>query len=162
MTPLEIIFLLPSIRFELFSNIVALCDKIQLTFLRLRPILSPIARRKGYNFLTHRESYVPLSLNLPSLFTMMLPTDLKDKIKIKSKQLGFILAGVTTPDPPPHYSTFENWLAQNQHGTMDYLATERSRSRRADPKQSLPECKSILVLATPYNPPLPMGGGIGV
>jgi len=118
MTPLEIIFLLPSIRFELFSNIVALCDKIQLTFLRLRPILSPIARRQGYNFLTHRESYVPLSLNLPSLFTMMLPTDLKDKIKIKSKQLGFILAGVTTPDPPPHYSTFENWLAQNQHGTI--------------------------------------------
>lgn len=33
---------------------------------------------------------------------------------------------------------------------MDYLASERSRSRRADPKQILPECKSILVLAMPY------------
>src|SRR5258706_71556 len=84
---------------------------------------------------------------------MMLPIDLKDKIKIKSKQLGFILAGVTTPDPPPHYSTFENWLAQNKHGTMNYLADERSRTRRVDPKQILPECKSILVLATPYSPP---------
>ena len=35
---------------------------------------------------------------------------------------------------------------------MDYLASERSRSRRADPKQILPECKSILVLALPYSP----------
>jgi len=79
--------------------------------------------------------------------------DLKQIIKDKSRQLGFILAGVTTPEPPPHYSTFENWLAQGHHGTMEYLASERSRTRRADPRQILPECKSILVLATPYPPP---------
>lgn len=78
--------------------------------------------------------------------------DLKQSIKDKARQLGFILAGVTLPDPPPHYSTFENWLAQNQHGTMNYLADERSRTRRADPKQILSECKSILVLTTPYSP----------
>ena len=77
----------------------------------------------------------------------------KQTIKDKARQLGFILAGVTTPDPPPHYSTFENWLAQGHHGTMDYLATERSRTRRADPREIMPECKSILVLATPYSPP---------
>jgi len=35
---------------------------------------------------------------------------------------------------------------------MDYLASERSRSRRADPSLILPECKSILVLALPYTP----------
>ena len=77
---------------------------------------------------------------------------LKETIKEKARQLGFILAGVTTPDPPPHFSTFEHWLAQGRHGTMGYLATERSRIRRADPRQILPECKSILVLATPYSP----------
>jgi epoxyqueuosine reductase len=80
--------------------------------------------------------------------------DLKQTIKDKARQLGFILAGVTIPDPPPHYSTFEKWLAQGHHGTMGYLATERSRARRADPREILPECKSILVLATPYSPPL--------
>jgi epoxyqueuosine reductase len=90
---------------------------------------------------------------------MMIPSkDLKENIKNKSRQLGFILAGVTTPDPPPHYSTFERWLAQGHHGTMDYLATERSRARRADPRQIMPECKSILVLATPY--PSPGGRGM--
>ena len=81
-------------------------------------------------------------------------SNLKDVIKDKARQLGFILAGVTTPEPPPHYSTFETWLAQGRHGTMDYLATERSRARRADPRQILPECQSIVVLATPYSPPL--------
>jgi len=83
--------------------------------------------------------------------------DLKQIIKDKARQLGFVLAGVTTPEPPPHYSTFENWLAQDRHGTMNYLADKRSRARRADPLEILPECKSILVLATPYSPPLPMG-----
>ncbi len=87
--------------------------------------------------------------------------DLKQNIKDKARQLGFILTGVTLPDPPPHYSTFENWLAQGRHGKMDYLAAERSRARRADPKQILPECKSILVLVTPYDPPLPMREGLG-
>ena len=91
-----------------------------------------------------------------------MPNDLKERIKDKTRQLGFTLAGVTTPDPPPHYSTFEHWLAQGRHGTMDYLATKRSRSRRANPREIMPECKSILVLATPYNPPLPRGEGPGV
>jgi epoxyqueuosine reductase len=88
--------------------------------------------------------------------------DLKQLIKEKAHQLGFLLAGVTLPDPPPHYAAFEAWLTQGHHGTMDYLADDRSRTRRADPKQILPECKSILVLATPYSPHLPEEDGVGV
>ncbi len=38
---------------------------------------------------------------------------------------------------------------------MSYLATETARARRADPREILPECKSILILATPYSPPSP-------
>ncbi|MEO7839169.1 MAG: tRNA epoxyqueuosine(34) reductase QueG, partial [Anaerolineales bacterium] len=84
---------------------------------------------------------------------MIPPPDLKERIKDKAHALGFVLAGVTTPEPPPHFSIFENWLAQGQHGSMNYLADERSRVRRADPREILPECKSILVLATPYSSP---------
>ena len=76
---------------------------------------------------------------------------LKQAIKQKARQLGFTLAGVTSSQPPPHYSNFEAWLNADMHGTMNYLAEERSRTRRADPKQILPECKSILVLALPYS-----------
>ena len=77
---------------------------------------------------------------------------LKQAIKEKASQLGFTLAGVTSSEPPSHYSAFESWLNADMYGAMKYLAEERSRTRRADSKQILPECKSILVLAMPYSP----------
>lgn len=85
----------------------------------------------------------------------------KETIKEKARQLGFILAGVTTPGHPLHYNTFEHWLAQGRHGAMEYLATERSRTRRLDPREIMPECQSILVLATPYSSPRARGDGPG-
>ena len=78
---------------------------------------------------------------------------LEQAIKDQARRLGFSLAGVTTPDPPPHLSTFERWLEAGCHGDMRYLANERARTRRADPRLILPECKSILVLAAPYADP---------
>lgn len=78
--------------------------------------------------------------------------DLKQAIKDKARQLGFILAGVTSSEPPVHFDIFESWLNSNHHGEMGYLATDRNRLRRQNPKQILPECKSILVLAIPYSP----------
>jgi epoxyqueuosine reductase len=78
---------------------------------------------------------------------------LRQAIQNETRRLGFLLAGVTTPDPPPHLSAFENWLTQERHASMDYLASDRSRARRADPRLILPECKSILVLALPYADP---------
>jgi epoxyqueuosine reductase len=77
---------------------------------------------------------------------------LKQAIKEKARQLGFTLAGVSSSEPPTTYSAFESWLNAGMHGTMSYLAEERNRERRLDPKQILPECKSILVLAMPYSP----------
>lgn len=75
---------------------------------------------------------------------------LKQDIQDEARRIGFTLMGVTTPEPPPHYADFENWLHAGRHARMGYLADERSRSRRADPRQILPDCKSILVLGTPY------------
>jgi epoxyqueuosine reductase len=80
---------------------------------------------------------------------------LKQLILEEARRLGFILAGVTAPEPPPHAAAFEAWLAQGRHASMDYLATDRARERRADPRLILPACKSILALAVPYSPPPP-------
>lgn len=74
-------------------------------------------------------------------------------IKTEAHRLGFDLAGVTSPDPPPHLSTFENWLALGRHADMSYLATERARERRADVYRILPECRSILALGIRYPAP---------
>lgn len=77
---------------------------------------------------------------------------LKNRIVAEAKRLGFELVGVTTPDPPPHLDVYEDWLAKDHHGTMDWMARERGQRARHDPRQLLPECQSILVLGMRYQP----------
>ena len=88
---------------------------------------------------------------------------LETLIKEEARRLGFILAGVTVPDPPEHVSVFEGWLAEGRYGTMSYMSNEHSRTCRTNPGRLMPECKSILVLATPYCNPgsLPVANGVG-
>ena len=74
-------------------------------------------------------------------------------IKAEAKRLGFDLVGVTSPEPPAHLEVFNRWLAAGRHGEMAYLATERSVLRRSDPREILPECRSILVLGARYASP---------
>lgn len=78
---------------------------------------------------------------------------LRQRVEAEARRLGFELFGVTTPDPPPHFDGFEAWLAKGRHGAMDYLATQRSRQRRSDPRLILPECRSIVVLGARYPSP---------
>jgi epoxyqueuosine reductase len=78
---------------------------------------------------------------------------LSESIKAEAYRLGFQLVGITTPDPPAHLPVFEEWLARGRHGEMGYLATERARTRRSDPREILPECRSILVLGMRYPKP---------
>lgn len=79
--------------------------------------------------------------------------DLKQLIKHEAYRLGFSLVGVTTCQPLPHASVFASWLEQGRHGEMGYLATPRSRQCRPHPQNILPECRSVLVLASPYPSP---------
>jgi len=79
------------------------------------------------------------------------PGLLEQAIKDEARRLGFTLVGITTPDPPPHISTFESWLQAGHHGEMGYLAVESARRARANPRQVLPACSSILVLGIPYS-----------
>jgi len=74
-------------------------------------------------------------------------------IKNEARHLGFALAGVTTPEPPPHVSVYENWLRLGRHASMKYLAGERARTCRRDPCLILPECRSILMLGVGYPDP---------
>ncbi|MGD0612412.1 MAG: tRNA epoxyqueuosine(34) reductase QueG [Anaerolineales bacterium] len=84
-------------------------------------------------------------------------SSLTQAVKDEAHRLGFILVGVTTPEPPLHWSTYENWLAAGRHGEMAYLAREEAQARRRAPRTLLPPCKSILVLAVPYPNPRLVG-----
>ena len=86
------------------------------------------------------------------------PQSLTEAIKSQAHTLGFQLVGITTPDPPPHFAVYERWLEAGRHGEMAYLASERARQRRADPRHILPECRSILVLGIRYPAPGETGG----
>lgn len=84
-------------------------------------------------------------------------------IEQEARRLGFRWMGVATPESPLHWVVYERWLAQGRQGEMAYLASDRARQRRADPRQILPECRSILLLGIPYDapqslePPQPVG-----
>ncbi len=80
---------------------------------------------------------------------------LTQKIIKEAALLGFPLVGVTSPDPPDHLDFFHDWIKSGYFASMDWIAEEQSLARRADPRKILPECQSILVLASPY--PAPMG-----
>jgi epoxyqueuosine reductase len=80
---------------------------------------------------------------------------LERSIKEEARRLGFVLAGVTNPEPPPHAAVFDTWLNEGRHGAMGYLAEPRSRLCRTDPRKLMPECKSILALAVAYPKPAP-------
>lgn len=78
---------------------------------------------------------------------------LAQRIKEKARQLGFTLAGITSPETPLHFDVYQRWLAAGQQAEMAYLGEERAIERRGDPRLILPECRSILVLGTPYANP---------
>jgi epoxyqueuosine reductase len=74
-------------------------------------------------------------------------------VKKEARRLGFALVGVTTPAPPPHLLTYEDWLMLGRHGSMDYLARQHARTCRSDPRRILSECRSILMLGMRYPDP---------
>jgi epoxyqueuosine reductase len=80
------------------------------------------------------------------------PADLKQRLLQRAHELGFDLAGITTPDPPPHTDVFERWLAAGRNGEMGYLARPHGRAARRQPRRLLPECESLLVVAMNYLP----------
>ncbi|RLD02310.1 MAG: tRNA epoxyqueuosine(34) reductase QueG [Chloroflexi bacterium] len=86
-------------------------------------------------------------------------TTLTQKIKERAHELGFPLAGVTTPDPPLQRGFLQNWLQAGYQASMDWIGTDYSLESRADPRVILPECRSILVLGSPYSAPRGNVGG---
>ncbi len=74
-------------------------------------------------------------------------------LKAEARRQGFALVGVTDCAPPASYARYQAWLAAGHHAGMTYMATERNRQRRADPRRILPECQSIVVLGMRYEAP---------
>jgi len=86
------------------------------------------------------------------------PADLARYIKSACADLGFDLAGITHPRAVQHHDVYRPWVSAGRHGTMGYLATERAVAARRDPRDVMPECRSVLVVAANYLPSPPAEG----
>ena len=71
-------------------------------------------------------------------------------LKSLAAEEGFELAGIADSDPSGHVDFLERWVGEERHGTMEYLARPEAFSRRSDLRSSLPEVRSVLVVAHGY------------
>src|SRR4051812_1075546 len=74
---------------------------------------------------------------------------MKEAVRQRARELGFDDCHFTTAAPPDHAAEFQNWLAENQHGEMNYL--QRNAHKRVNPQEVLAGAKSIVVLAASYH-----------
>jgi epoxyqueuosine reductase len=74
--------------------------------------------------------------------------ELADRIKARARELGFDLVGITDAEPSAFAEEYRDWVARGYAGEMAYLT--RSLHRRLDPRELLPEARSIIVVGMNY------------
>ena len=70
-------------------------------------------------------------------------------IKEEGKKIGFDKVTLAKAVFFPEHQALQDWLAQGFHGTMEYM--ERGKEKRQNPKQVMPEAKSVITCALNYN-----------
>jgi epoxyqueuosine reductase len=63
--------------------------------------------------------------------------------------------GIAPVGPTPRWEAYRAWVAQGYAGGMSYLARADAVARRADPREILPEVRSMLVVTASYAGPPP-------
>lgn len=77
---------------------------------------------------------------------------LADEIKLKAREIGFDLCGITDASPSRHRAYFEAWLAAGRAGEMHYL--HERIDDRGDPTRILEGARSTICVALNYHTPL--------
>ena len=74
---------------------------------------------------------------------------MKTAIVQHARELGFDDCRFTSAAPPDHSRQFQNWLAAQNHGEMQWL--DRNPEKRVEPQLVLPGAKTIITLAASYH-----------
>jgi epoxyqueuosine reductase QueG len=85
---------------------------------------------------------------LPEMAAATTRAELKQRLVVFARTLGFDSCRVATCSTPAHADEFDDWLDEGAHGEMDYMA--RATEKRRDPQKILDGAKSIIVLALNY------------
>lgn len=70
--------------------------------------------------------------------------------KEEAADLGFSLAGICLAEPSGHMEFYADWLDRGYHGDMRYLSREDAVARRGDLRGTMPDVRSVLVVADDY------------
>ena len=70
-------------------------------------------------------------------------------IKQKAASLGFDLCGIASAESFPELAFLQEWLDRGYAGDMAWMA--RTRDRRADVRNVVPDARSVIVTGTLYN-----------
>lgn len=76
---------------------------------------------------------------------------LTTELKNKARQLGFSMAGVVAARPGKRLDAYLEWIAQEMHGQMGYLARPDRLIRRRDLNVILPDVQTILCVGLDYH-----------
>jgi epoxyqueuosine reductase len=76
-----------------------------------------------------------------------------------ARECGFELAGVAAALPLPELARYRDWVARGMAGEMRYL-TDRRAVVRDDPRNLLPEARSIVCVGKLYHTPLPLSNAL--
>lgn len=74
--------------------------------------------------------------------------EMENMIKAWAMESGFDECRIAAARRATHADDFEEWLAEGRNGEMAWM--EKNPSRRADPREVLPACKSVICLAVNY------------
>ncbi len=85
---------------------------------------------------------------LPETAAATTRAELKQRLVVFARTLGFDSCRVAACSPPAHADEFDDWLDEGAHGEMEYMA--RATEKRREPQKILDGAKSIIVLALNY------------
>ncbi len=80
---------------------------------------------------------------------------LTGRFKEEARSMGFNMVGIVAARPGRRLSAYINWLANNYHGEMGYMARPDRMARREDPNVILEGINSIICVGLDY-------GGIAI
>jgi len=72
-------------------------------------------------------------------------------LKAKALELGFNLVGITRAEPSPTLNAYLDWVGQEMHAKMGYLARPDRVIRRENPQVILPQAQSFVVVAFDFH-----------
>jgi epoxyqueuosine reductase len=81
----------------------------------------------------------------------LLKRDIKTALRQTAREHGFDAVGIARPDSIPQAKPyFERFIAEGQHGDMDWLAN--NTERRTDPQVLWPDARAVIMLGLNYGP----------